>query len=80
MYGDDRYLGNENKVSGKFHDRLNVRGLSSPVTNEATIRTVLVLMIMAAWASYLADINGAFIMGGFKNGEENTKGFRNKVR
>ena len=44
--------------------------VSSPVTNEATIRIVLVLMIMAEWASYLADVNGVFLMGEFENGEE----------
>ena len=71
------------KASGKFRARLNACGfeqiggeyyesehVSSPVTNEATIRIVLVLMIMAEWASYLADVNGAFLIGKFENGEE----------
>ena len=56
--------------------------MSSPVTNEATIRIVLVLMITAEWASHLADVNGAFLMGKFENGKELhmeiPKGFENK--
>ena len=58
------------KASGKFRAWLNARGfeqiegehydpeyMSSPVTNEATIRIVLVLIIMAEWAIYLAEVN-----------------------
>ena len=83
------------KASGKFRARLNARGfeqiegdhydpehVSSPVTNECTIRIVLILMIMANWSSYLADVNGAFLMGEFENGEELhmeiPKGFEHK--
>ena len=44
--------------------------MSLSVTNECTIRILLILMIMASWASYLADVNGAFLMGEFENGEE----------
>ena len=55
------------KASGNFCDRLNERGfeqiererehyepehVSSPVTNKATMRIVLLLMIMTEWASY----------------------------
>ena len=46
------------------------------------IMIVLVLMIIAEWASYLVDVNGAFLMGEFENGEELhmeiPKGFENK--
>ena len=58
------------KASVKFRARLNARGFEqieeehydpehvfSPVTNEATIRIVLVLIIMAEWAIYLAEVN-----------------------
>ena len=71
------------KASGRYRARLNARGfeqqegvhydpeqISSPVTNDATIRIVLVLMIMAYWASYLGDVYGAFLMGKFEEEEE----------
>ena len=73
----------EKKASGKDSARLNARGfeeiegeyyglnhVSSPVTNEVTIRIVLMLIIMADWASYLADINEVFLLGNFENREE----------
>ena len=83
------------KASVKFRARLDARGfeqiegehydpehLSSSVINEAMIMIVLVLMIIAEWASYLVDVNGAFLMGEFENGEELhmeiPKGFENK--
>ena len=83
------------KASGKYRARLNSRDFEqiegkhynpdhvySPVTNEATIRIVLVLMIMAGWSSYLADVNEAFLMGEFENEEalflKIPKGFESK--
>ena len=39
------------------------------MTNDATVRIVFVLMLMAGWSSYLLDINGAFLMGEFENNE-----------
>ena len=71
------------KASGRYRARLNARGfeqqegvhydpeqISSPVTNDATIRIVLVLMIMADWVSYLCDAHGAFLIGEFEEEEE----------
>lgn len=71
------------KSSGKLRGRLNARGfkqvdgvhfdgssIHSPVTNAATIRIVLVLMLMAAWTGHLTDVNGAFLLGKFTDGEE----------
>ena len=84
------------KSSGKFRARLNARGyeqvegehynpneVSSPVASDVTIRVVLVLMIMANWENYLADANGAFLMGDFEDDDEEIfmeipKGFENK--
>ncbi len=63
--------------------RLNVRGfkqiegqhyesttMSSPVTNSATIRIVLVLMVMASMSAHIVDVKGAFLHGDFKDGEK----------
>ena len=71
------------KASGTYRARLNARGfeqqegvhydpeqISSPVTNDATIRIDLVLMIMADWVSYLCDAHGAFLIGEFEEEEE----------
>ena len=84
------------KSSGNFRARLNARGyeqvkgehytpneVSSPVTSDVTIRVILVLMIMADWSDYLADVNGAFLMGDFEDDDEEIymeipKGFEKK--
>ena len=42
----------------------------SPVTNDTTIRIVLILILMAAWSNYFLDVKGAFLMGEFYNEEE----------
>ncbi len=70
------------KSNGKLRGRLNARGfrqvdglhydgssIHSPVTNAATIRTVLVLMLLAMWLAHLTDVNGAFLLGRFTDGE-----------
>lgn len=44
--------------------------MTSQVTNDATIRIVLVFMVIFDWASYLNDMNGAFLMVEFENEEE----------
>ena len=46
-------------MDGEHYDPNHV---SSYVINEATIKIVLVLMIMTEWASLLADVNKIFIM------------------
>ena len=84
------------KSSGMFRARLNARGyahvegehynpnkVSSPVASDVTIGVVLVLVIMANWANYLAYVNGAFLMGDFEDDDEEIfmeipKGFENK--
>ena len=71
------------KASGKYRARMNMRGfeqqdgvhydsssINSPVTNDVTIRTVIVLMLMAGWTARLVDVRGAFLHGSFDNGEE----------
>ena len=70
------------KSNGTYRARLNMRGyeqvngehydessISSPVTNDSTIRVVLILMLMAAFRSHIVDVKGAFLHGEFDNGE-----------
>ena len=70
------------KSNGTYRARLNMRGyeqkdgehynsasISSPVTNDVTIRIIFVLLLMAGYMSYLLDIRGAFLHGEFHNGE-----------
>ncbi len=70
------------KSNGTLHGQMNARGfkqvegqhyngttISSPVTNSATIRIVLMLMIMASMLAYVVDVKGAFFHGEFEDGE-----------
>ena len=67
------------KANGRFRARVNARGfmqvdgehynsdnISSPVTNEATIRVVLVLSVIFRWTNELIDVKGAFLCGNFQ--------------
>jgi hypothetical protein len=76
-------MGNEEKVKWDIPARLNARGyeqvdgihydsstISSPVTNDATIRIIMVLMIIYKWSAQLVDVKGAFLCGNFKDAEE----------
>jgi hypothetical protein len=69
------------KSNGTLRGRMNARGfkqvegmhyngttISSPVTNSATIRIVLMLMIMASMLAYVVDVKGAFLHGEFEDG------------
>ena len=72
------------KSSGKLRGRLNARGyeqvdgvhyfadsIAVPVTNANTVRTVLTLFAMNPnWIAEVVDVEGAFLQGRFKNGEE----------
>ena len=70
------------KSNGTLCGRMNARGfkqvegqhyngmiISSPVTNSATIRIVLKLMIMADMLAHVVDVKGAFLHGEFEDGE-----------
>ncbi len=70
------------KSNGTLHGRMNARGfkqiegqhydgttISSPVTNSATIRIVLMFMIMASMLAHVVDVKGAFLHGEFEDGE-----------
>jgi hypothetical protein len=69
--------------NGTYRARLNARGcelidghhydsssISSPVTNDATIRITVVLMIIFKWSAQLVDVKGAFLCRNFKDGQE----------
>jgi hypothetical protein len=71
------------KVNGIYRARLNAIGyeqvdgqhfdstnISSPVTNDATIRIVMILTIIFGWTDGLIDAQGEFLCGNFKDGEE----------
>ena len=47
-------------------EHFNSDRISSPVTNEATIRVVMVLYIMFGWANQPVDVKGAFLGGNFQ--------------
>jgi hypothetical protein len=54
------------QVEGQHYNGMTI---SSPVTNSATIRIVLTLMIMADMLAHVVDIKGAFLHGEFEDGE-----------
>jgi len=67
------------KSNGTLRSRVNARGfmqvsgehfmadsISSPFSNEATIRLVLVLLIIFKLTNYLVDVKGAFLCGNFQ--------------
>ena len=69
------------KANGTFRARINARGyeeidgvhydastISAPVTNELTLRIMMVIMLMAAWTGYVLDVKGAFLKGEFEPG------------
>jgi hypothetical protein len=70
------------KSNGTYRARMNMRGfeqkpgehyddssISSPVTNDVTIRIMIVLMLMANWIGKMIDVKGAFLHGEFDNNE-----------
>jgi hypothetical protein len=44
--------------------------VAAPVTNDITIRIVMILMIMAMWMGELLDVKGAFLHGQFGEREK----------
>ena len=55
--------------SSKWMVSTLTEAIHSPVTNAATIRMVLILMVMASWIAHLTDVYGAFLLGRFTDGE-----------
>ncbi len=54
------------QVEGQHYDGTTI---SSPVTNSATIRTLLTLMIMASMLAHVMDVKGAFLHEEIEDGE-----------
>ena len=54
------------QIEGEHYDGASI---SSPVTNDVSVRTLLTLMIMANYKAYIVDIKGAFLHGQFDGGE-----------
>ena len=48
------------KIEGEHYDGSSI---AAPVTNDATIRIMLVLMLLASWIAQIVDVNGAFLYG-----------------
>ncbi len=68
------------KSNRTLHGKMNTRGFkqdegqhysvtttSSPVTNSATIKIVLTLMIMTSMVAHVVDVKGAFLHGEFED-------------
>jgi hypothetical protein len=55
------------QVDGQHYEFSNI---SSPVTNYANIRIIMVLLIIFKWSAQLFDAKEAFLCGNFTNGEE----------
>jgi len=71
------------KANGTFRARLNARGfeqvegvhyhksnIASPVTNDMSIRIIMVLALMAGWIAKIVDVKGAFLHGEFEQDDE----------
>ena len=71
------------KANGQFRARIVARGyeqidgqhynshdIASPVTNDMTIRIIMILMIMAGWCGEILDVKGALLHGKFENREK----------
>ena len=54
------------QVEGQHYNHLTI---SSLVTNSATIRIVLTLMVMTSMLAHVMDVKGAFLHGEFEDGE-----------
>ena len=49
--------------SFEYHD------ISSPVVHDITVRIVLTILLMSGWVAHIVDVNGAFLLGEFRENE-----------
>jgi hypothetical protein len=76
-------MGYEKEGNGDFRARITARGFlkkegvhfrsdstAAPITNEATIKIILIMLTVAEWEGHVIDVKGAFLKGRFNNGEE----------
>ena len=55
------------QIEGLHYDGASI---AAPVTNDMSIRIIMVLALMAGWASKIVDVKGAFLRGEFEDGAE----------
>ena len=55
------------QIDGMHYDSSSI---AAPVTNELSIRIMMVLALMAGWAMKIVDIKGAFLRGEFEEGSD----------
>ena len=71
------------KSNGIYRAKINMRGnekeygehydstsISSPVTDDVSIRVMLTLILITGMQAYIVDVKGASLIGEFDNGEE----------
>ena len=51
------------RKSFEYHD------ISSPVVHDITVRIVLTILLMSGWAAHIVDVNGALLLGEFRENE-----------
>ena len=69
-------------ANGQYHARLAARGfkqthgksfeyhdISSPVVHDITVRIVLTILLMSGWAAHIVNVNGAYLLGEFRENE-----------
>ena len=70
------------KANGQYHESLAARGFKqthgksfgyhdilSRVVHDITVRIVLTILLMTGWAAHIVDMNGAFLLGEFRENE-----------
>ena len=70
------------KANGQYHARLAAWGfkqthgksfeyhdISSPIVHDITVRIVLTILLMSGWAAHIVDVNGAYLLGEFRENE-----------
>ena len=55
------------QIAGKHFDPTST---AAPLTNDTTIRIVMVLMLLAHWTSRIYDVKGVFLKGKFEDSKE----------
>ena len=64
---------NEHTRTAKFKQidgsHYNISSVASPVANDATVRILMTLMIMANWLAKVVNFKGAFLHGTFEDGK-----------
>ena len=55
------------QIEGVHYDGASI---AAPVTNDMSIRIIMVLALMAGWASKIVDMKSAFLRGEFEDGAE----------